>query len=151
MKFNFSKYKILVVILLCIILLLPSLFFTLFSINFVVEAASNSEGDDTDNWLKGVLLILLSFVVNNYVENETEPPGKSTEIGDKPLVDENKKSETTDKEVLGFYVNWLTKYANSYESFENHSDNIDLVSPFWYTVNPDGTIENRYGGQRRII
>ncbi|MFW6269083.1 MAG: glycosyl hydrolase family 18 protein [Bacillota bacterium] len=131
---------------LILIMLLPILVTLLLSFNQVALADSESNNDQEDNWIKGILLIAISFLINNFINRDNEEPDDAAQLGDKPLVEENQ--ESSGKEVLGFYVNWITPYANSYDALDDYSSNIDMVAPFWYTLNPDGSIENRYGGHQ---
>ena len=137
-----TKYVVLILI---PILLLPML---ISAISLPVLASSNIE-DESDSWLKGIIFLILSFVINNFISDEAEnkekqDTDKQGETGSSPLIDEKEKKY----EVLGFYVNWLTKYANSQKAVEKHWQNLDKVVPFWYTLKPDGKIENRYGGHQ---
>jgi len=132
---KFRRYTPLISLLLISAILLPLL---IFSTTVIVYSADDD--NQQGSWLKGILLIVLSFIINNFAEknklNEQE-----NKIESKPLI-----STTPNKEVLGFYVNWLTPDADSYESLKNNWESIDMVAPFWYTAKPDGTLENRYGG-----
>ncbi|MDI3547830.1 MAG: hypothetical protein PWR10_1482 [Halanaerobiales bacterium] len=132
----FRDNRRLISLLLVVFLILP---FLVISTTVIVYSA-DTDKDHNISWLKGILLIILSFIINNFVEKNKEE-SKDNKIGDEPLIDIN-----TTREILGFHVNWLTAEANSYESLKNNWRNIDMVAPFWYTVNPDGSIESRYGG-----
>ena len=50
----------------------------------------------------------------------------------------------TEPEVLGFYVNWSQNDLSSYNSLKKNSSSIDMVSPYWYTINSDGALINVY-------
>ncbi len=135
------KYKKLLALALVIVLLTP----------FLVILATPIVYSSTDNiekapWLKGILLFILSFIINNFVEKNN-----SNSIGD-PIIDHEPLIDPVppagDKEVLGFHVNWLTPDADSYQSLKENWNYIDMIAPYWYTVNPDGSLENSYGGHQ---
>ncbi|ACL70927.1 chitinase [Halothermothrix orenii H 168] len=105
-------------------------------------ATSSEEGPGTFDWLKGILLLIISFFINNFVDKNEED--QEARPGESPL-DEDIISN---REILGFYVNWLTPYANSYDAMVSNHRYVDMVAPFWFTANPDGTIKSRYGGHQ---
>ncbi|MFW5988481.1 MAG: glycosyl hydrolase family 18 protein, partial [bacterium] len=105
---------------------------------------SNVFNDDDNSWIKGILMLLISFIINRFINEDTADEPDHI-IGDEPAVDDSSQQQ---REVLGFYVNWVTQSASSYEALKNNWRNIDMVAPFWYTLNPDGNIESRYGGHQ---
>ncbi len=111
--------------------------------SFPVYAVEGQQG----SWLKGVLLMVISFIVNNFVEKNKASENSNSFVEEKPLVNINDQKGGS-KEVLGFHVNWLTPEANSYTSLKENWQDIDIIAPFWYTVNPDGDIITRYGGHQ---
>ena len=122
-------------------LLLP---FILSALSPVAYATSSLE-ESSDSWLKGIIFLILSFIINNIVADDSSGDEKSDgKIGDTPLIDQKDNKY----EVLGFYVNWITKYADSQKAVKENYKNMDMVVPFWYTVNTDGSISNRYGGHQ---
>jgi spore germination protein YaaH len=131
-------------------LLLPSILILSSPLAFAADTESD---ETTQSWLRGILMVLVSFLVNNFIDN-TENNQKPDEItnkklGDRPLIDRKNNNEKS--EVLGFYVNWLTNYANSLDTLRENQQTLDMVAPFWYTLNPDGNIEERYGGHQYEI
>jgi spore germination protein len=55
------------------------------------------------------------------------------------------------KEVVGFYAeNWASDNA-SLNSLQQHGDMINVVSPFWGTINEDGTITSRSTNNRDAV
>lgn len=145
----FYKHRRLLSFLLIIFILQPFLLILITPVVYSVDMGW------TENypWLKGVLLMLISFIINKFTEknNTTEPVNeKDNKI---PIVEENTGSTNQNlsgtvkkREVLGYHVNWLTPDANSYQSLRTNWKNIDILAPFWYTVKADGSIETRYGG-----
>lgn len=134
------KKSYFIIFLLIFFLMLPSLVIILTPSVY----SADSSGEQKDSWLKGILLIILSYVVNNFVQknNENENP----QIGYKPAIDSG--GQNGEREVLAFYVNWLSPEASSYQSLKENWRDINMMAPFWYTVNPDGSIESRYGGHQ---
>lgn len=128
-------------------LLLPSLLI----LSSPLATAAESENSETkESWIRGVIMVLVSFLINNLIGEETneQEADKIAEekVGDKPLIED--KSKNREPEVLGFYVNWLSNHANSQEALKNNWQTLDMVAPFWYTLNPDGSIVERYGGHQ---
>ncbi|MFW5982122.1 MAG: glycosyl hydrolase family 18 protein [Halanaerobiaceae bacterium] len=148
----YNRYKRIIVYALLIFILVP---FLLLATSSSIYAGSL---DWTENypWLQGILLFLLSIIINNFVgENKPEVP-------EEPIIDENidknsdevfeySSNENKRREVLGFHVNWLSHDANSFEALKKHNQSIDMVAPFWYTVMPDGEIQSRYGGYQHEV
>ncbi|MFW6238276.1 MAG: glycosyl hydrolase family 18 protein [Halanaerobiales bacterium] len=138
----FNDYSRATALFLLAVLLLPVLLTLVFPLN---QAAANTEESIKNNsWLKGLLLILISFFTSNFLESdseeaEEEPPEPSEPTG---------KEKDEQKEVLGFYVNWLSENSSSLEALKKNHSNIDMIAPFWYTLNTDGEIESRYGGHQ---
>jgi len=132
------KYRI-ISSLLIFIIIFPVL--TTLVIPISCSATSNDKQTDESksSFLKGILLILLSIFINKYQSQKEETP--DDKIGEQPLIEES-------HEITGFYVNWLTQNASSYQSLQENGNSMDIVSPFWYTANPDGSIESRYGGHQ---
>ena len=146
------KYK-LIAVLLIFFILSPVFISSFIPLAHSADVTTSSNNNTKSSWLKGILLIILSYIINNYVEEYPKESGIEHRLGSQPLkeenVDNNFESEKNSKrEVLGFYVNWLTNYSNSYHSLQKNHNKIDMVAPFWYTVNPDGSIESRYGGHQ---
>ncbi len=135
----FKTKRKLISILIVSVLILPVFLFLLAPITVLAEESSNNN----ESWLKGILLVIITFVLNNYIENNYQ-------ITDRPITSKvvTNVDNINNKEILGFYVNWLSADANSYESLKDNYKNIDSVAPFWYTLNPDGNIESRYGGHQ---
>lgn len=124
-------------------LLLP---FFIFISTPVVYGADSILGENF-SWLKGILMLVVSFIINNFAsDNNSE---EENIIEDKPLIEEMETDINNDKkEILGFFVNWMTPDADSYQSLKINWNNIDMTAPFWYTVKPDGSIEERFGGHK---
>jgi len=134
-----TKKKKIIAVILVIFLLIPNI---LISLPVVAAATGNEDG----SWLKGILLIVISFIINNFTTQEPSTEKPDIIIEEDRLINTSDNRENRDKEVLGFYVNWLTPDASSYTSLKENWENIDMVSPFWYTVEPDGSLKTRYGG-----
>ncbi len=134
---------------LILLIILPLLLILFIPTVFNNVEAGNAQSN-RNSWLKGLLLIVISYFTNNFLENSqnTEEDKKAEEsiVIDRPLIDEKEIEE--EKVVLGFYVNWINSYANSFNALQKNYQNIDLVAPFWYTVNPDGSLSSRYGGHQ---
>lgn len=128
---------------LIIVLVMPFVFpYTIYASSFNIE--------DEEGWLRGVILVVVSLLLNHFMgeeEDSSEIEKENDFMPAKPSPDRN-ENNNNNKEVLGFYVNWMTGYSNSQEALEENKNNIDMVAPFWYTLNPDGEIENRYGGHQ---
>ncbi len=137
----FKNNKRFVIILVVFFLLLPSIILSITSIAY----SADSPEDQNGSWLKGILMIVLSFIINNFVEQDKSETVDS-QIGNQPITDGSEKDN--EREVLGFYVNWLTPEASSYQALQDNWQNIDMLAPFWYTVKPNGSIESRYGGHQ---
>jgi len=46
--------------------------------------------------------------------------------------------------VVGYYENgWSATYPDSLPTLQRYAERIDIVMPFWYSIHPDGTIEDR--------
>jgi len=140
--FFLYKNKRVISVFLVIILIIPYILMT------TVPVYGAGPGNNQGSWLKGILLMVISFIVNNFVEKNRSGESPDSIVDDRPLIDINTDKKSDIKEVLGFHVNWLTPEANSYTSLKENWQNIDMVAPFWYTVNPDGDIETRYGGHQ---
>lgn len=139
---QFNRYKKHIVFLLLLAIALP---FFLFMTSSAAYGA-NLDWIEDKPWLKGILLFLVSFIINRFVGNiNSDEQVDSSKVyeGEVITIENNFESE---KEILGFYVNWLTPGANSYDSLKTNYQYIDMVAPFWYTLQPDGEIRTRYGG-----
>ncbi|MEJ6950689.1 glycosyl hydrolase family 18 protein [Natronospora cellulosivora (SeqCode)] len=148
----YNKYKKYIITVLLIFILVP---FFLITTSTVIYSA-NLDWAENHPWIRGVLLFLVSIIINNFIgENKEEVP-------DEPIFNENFDENIDDildystndnkrREVLGFHVNWLTHDANSYENLKTYNDHIDMVAPFWYTLMPDGSIQSRYGGYQHEV
>ena len=138
----FYRYKKNIIFFLLLAIFLP--FFLLISSSVVYGA--DLDWIEDKPWLKGLLLFVLSFIINRFVGNiNSDEQVNTNQIyeGEVITIENNLNS---DKEVLGFYVNWLTPGANSYDSLKENWQSIDMVAPFWYTLQTDGEIRTRYGG-----
>lgn len=52
---------------------------------------------------------------------------------------------------IGYFENgWGGIYGDSYPEFQRHAEYIDILMPFWYSIHPDGSIEDR-GARREVI
>ena len=138
----YQKHKKTISSLLLIFILLPFLLI----LTTPTVSAINSELTEKYPWLKGILLLLVSFIINRFAgNNNSDPVNSNYDQEENPIIIENHLFDTN-REILGFHVNWLTPEADSYQALRENSKNIDMVAPFWYTVKPDGEIETRYGG-----
>lgn len=138
----FYRYKKNIIFFLLLAIFLP--FFLLISSSVVYGA--DLDWIEDKPWLKGLLLFVLSFIINRFVGNiNSDEQVNTNQIyeGEVITIENNLNS---DKEVLGFYVNWLTPGANSYDSLKENWQSIDMVAPFWYTLQTNGEIRTRYGG-----
>lgn len=98
-----------------------------------VNSAGAVSQSNSSSGLKDLLLGLVFGTLLNKVFNL---PGDVLPGG-------NKSQGNTNKEVIGFYAeNWAADPA-SFNSLKQHYNTIDTVSPFWGTVNGDGTITTR--------
>ena len=132
--------------LLLILITLPFVLVVSISVLSETVAADNVETDnDSSSWLKGLILITVSLLTNYFFgEDESEsPPEQEHIIIDRPLIDEKENQE---REVLGFYVNWGETTTSSLSALKKNQQALDYVAPFWYTLNPDGSLTERYGG-----
>jgi len=83
-------------------------------------------------------MIVISFLINNFTNTDnSNNKDDESQVGDKPSIDN--KLDNEQKEVLGFYVNWFSTSAYSYDSLKEYWPNIDILAPFWYTANPDSS------------
>ena len=138
----YNKHKKLISLTLLIFLLVPFLLIIVTPAAYAIDL----EWAERYPWLKGVLLMLISVIINRFAGNNTPDPNNSTyDQEDTPIIIENHLDDIN-REVLGFHVNWLTPEADSYKSLQENWKNINMIAPFWYTVKPDGEIETRYGG-----
>lgn len=83
----------------------------------------------------GMALLLGVVVINNFaVPPEARPlPG-----GYRPL-------------VIGYFENgWSATYPDSLPTLQRYAESIDIVMPFWYSIHPDGSIEDR-GTRQEVI
>ncbi len=102
--------------------------------------------NDKTTAIKGVLMILMAFFLERLAGNQRVDQNS----GNPPITnwpDDSDGSYTYpkylspgEKEVLGFYVNWKTPGIESYPSLVKNAENIDMVSPFWYTINKKGDL-----------
>ncbi len=132
----------LVVVLLILVIIFPVIITSAIPVAYGAEVEVTGSKNQNQSWVKGILMVLLSYLVNHF----TASPEKVSRIDEKPLIDVGNVDYK--REVMGFYVNWLSEDTSSYESLQENSNNVNMVAPFWYTVNPDGTIESRYGGHQ---
>jgi len=64
---------------------------------------------------------------------------------------DNSRSQTTSKEVIGFYAeNWSNDTA-ALNSVNQYGDQIQTLSPFWGTINADGSIEEKDSNNREAV
>ncbi len=76
----------------------------------------------------GLALLLVVVVITNAT---TPPEARPLPGGWRPL-------------VIGYFENgWSDTYPDSLPTLQRYAENIDIVMPFWYSVHPDGSIENR--------
>ncbi|MGM0409873.1 MAG: glycosyl hydrolase family 18 protein [Bacillota bacterium] len=136
MKFSKNKKKTIILILVTI-LLLPSFIIAFSSIALATDDNAN------DSWIKGIIFLLLSYIINRFVSDSDSEQEEKEDEKKPPVIEKEKEYE-----VLGFYVNWITKDSSSQLATENNLKNIDMVAPFWYTVNTDGSLEQRYEGHQ---
>jgi spore germination protein YaaH len=53
--------------------------------------------------------------------------------------------------VVGYYENgWSATYPDSLPTLQRYAERIDIVMPFWYSIRPDGVIEDR-GAKREVV
>jgi spore germination protein YaaH len=63
----------------------------------------------------------------------------------------NSRSQTAQKELIGFYAeNWADD-KEGLQSFKQHGDQIQNLSPFWGTINADGTITGKATNNREEV
>jgi spore germination protein len=98
---------------------------------------SSSSGNLKDVWVGLLLGSLLNRVFN--IPSD-DLPGRIKLSG-----------TSSKKEVVGFYAeNWASDTA-SLNSLQQHGDMINVVSPFWSTINEDGTITSRSTNNRDAV
>ncbi len=52
---------------------------------------------------------------------------------------------------VGYFENgWGGWYVDSFPTFQRHVEMVDIVMPFWHSVHPDGSVEDR-GVRREVI
>ncbi len=127
-----------IAVILVFILILPIMLMTSVGI---AEASMGSLISDKTTALRGVLMILMAFLLERLVgDQKVKPNFENPPTTDWPNNPDNPYPSYPnylspgEKEVLGFYVNWKTPGNESYPSLVNNAKNIDMVSPFWYTV-----------------
>lgn len=135
----FLRNKEIIASILLVFLLVP---FFMLTTSPVVLAGDSLQSQP---WLKGILLMLLSFIINNFAATDKSNQDINVNISEEPVIE---NSFTKEKEVMGFYVNWLEQGANSYQSLKDNWRNLDMVAPYWYTITPEGKLESRYGGHQ---
>ncbi len=53
--------------------------------------------------------------------------------------------------VVGYFENgWSAMYPDSYPTLQRYAERIDIVMPFWYSLYPDGSIEDR-GYRKEVV
>ena len=119
----------------------------------VAEAATGSLFSENTTIIKGLAIIILAFLLDNVIGDQTVDlkPGNP----DITIIPENNRPYTEtrylakgEKEVLGFYVNWGTE---SYPALTRNQRNIDMVSPFWYTITSNGELTTKYNGPQAQV
>lgn len=76
----------------------------------------------------GVALLLLATTA---VSVAVPPEARPGPVGYRPL-------------VVGYFENgWNDVYNDSFPTLQRYAEEIDVVMPFWYSVRPDGSIEDR--------
>lgn len=136
-------------------------FIFIFSLMFslttgIAEAATGSLFSENTTIIKGLAIIILAFLLDNFVGDQSVDlkPGNP----DITIIPDNNKPYTEkrylakdEKEVLGFYVNWNTSGTESYPSLTRNQKNIDIVSPFWYTITSNGELKTKYDGPQSKV
>ena len=138
-----KKIKIYIVLILVFFILFPYL---ISPVSAIALAASQNE-EKNESWVKGIIFLLLSFIINHFISEPDDDEKKEGQISETPLID----SKEGEYEVLGFYVNWISKYSNSQKAVEDNYKTLDMAVPFWYTLNTDGTISERYEGHQHEL
>lgn len=76
----------------------------------------------------GLALLLLVVIAANAT---TPPEARLLPGGWRPL-------------VIGYFENgWSDTYPDSLPTLQRYAESIDIIMPFWYSVHPDGSVENR--------
>lgn len=133
-----NKNKKLIACFLLLFLFLPFLLLTISP--FAYSASLNQ---NQNSWLKAILLLVASYAFNHFTE--------TTVVTETSELNINYPHPATVNEILGFYVNWQSPEADSFQSLQNYLDKIDLVSPYWYTVTSEGELISRFGGQQEHV
>lgn len=135
-----------IAVMLILILLLPVV---LTVTTVAAEAALADYFGEKGTAAKGLIMVLMAFLLERLVGDQKV----DAKPGDPPVTDIPDGSyipphylNRGEKEVLGFYVNWVTPGVESYPSLTRNSRNIDMVSPFWYTVTTNGSVTTKFDG-----
>ncbi|AZR74431.1 hypothetical protein BBF96_14175 [Anoxybacter fermentans] len=124
----------------------------------IAEASYESLFSDKNTFFKALIMLLMAFLLERFLGDQKVV----TRPGDPPVSDIPDDSHTPyipsrrylspgEKEVLGYYVNWNTPGSESYPSLQKNAQNIDIVSPFWYTITSTGDIQTKYGGHQTNV
>lgn len=98
-----------------------------------VSSANTANSSSSSGGLKDLLMGLIFGKLLNQVLN----------IPADILPGGGKWSGSTKKEVIGFYAENWSSDAASLNSLKQHHDMMHTVTPFWGTINADGTITTR--------
>lgn len=141
-------------VMLLLVLLLP-IFLTLTM--GVAEASSGSLFGESTSPLKGLLVVIMAFLFDKIAGDQQVEPNEGdpavSEIPDSstPYTPPKQYLSQGEKEVMGFYVNWDTPGVESYPSLTKNAQNIDTVSPFWYTVTASGDVQSKFKGHQSQV
>lgn len=157
MKILFSPTKRrIVAVLLLLFLLLPIM------LTVTISAAEAADGWFVNNQstaVKGILMLLMAVLLDRFTGDQKV----EAKAGDPPVTSFPDSSQSTpyppmthylsqgEKEVMGFYVNWKGAGTESYPSLTRNARNIDLVSPFWYTLTANGNVVSKYEGRQGYV
>ena len=148
----------------CRIWALLLVFVLLFPI-MLTAAADTAEA--ADGWLfneqsgatKGILVLLLALLLERFTGDQKveaqpgDPPVTSVPTGGQstPPPPIKKYLSYGEKEVLGFFVNWNNPGTESFPSLSKNARNIDLVSPYWYTITAEGKLQSKFNGRQSHV
>lgn len=69
-----------------------------------------------------------------------QPPAQQPPV---PVPDEGKF-------VLGYFTQWWSGDTKSWDSFQGNYDKLSGISPLWYTLQPDGSLDDKGYDQEKI-
>lgn len=121
------------------------------SISIIVPApafAAATTGDSGKGALETLVDFLFGDLLNNVLHINLDDLKNS--IKNLPLPNLPQKS-AGGKEVLGFYAEWWGTDTSSYEALGRNSDAINIIAPYWATLQGDGSVTDRGGNDHAAV